>query len=69
MRGSEDLRDEFVAAPSADAKDSVFMCSPYRLGPHNRQVPYDDEAFRVASDKALVASEESCGVDRGPVPA
>jgi hypothetical protein len=56
-------RDDPVFSPASDIEDSVLVGSPYSLGPHNSQIPQDDEAVSVASRQAVVATDETCRMD------
>ena len=58
-----DPRNDPIVAPSGNAQYGVGVRPPDRTGPHNGQVPDDDEAICIPCDEALIVPDERGSVD------
>lgn len=59
----ENLRDDLVFRPSAEAENGAVVGAPDGDGTLGRDIPEHDPAVSVAGQQALVVAQEAHGVD------
>jgi hypothetical protein len=67
VQGRNSLRDNPFIAPASKPQEGAGVGLPNGPWSHDGEIPGDNEAIGIASEKALIAADESGRMDRGLV--